>query len=61
MMSDLFCTLNDIAPEKKNVCVMAQGQMKTLALSHDTLSFFSTVYTTKCVLNISENLRGDNA
>jgi len=55
MTKELNRILNCNAPEKKNVCGSTQGLMKTRAI-HYTSSFFSSAYTTKYVLNISENL-----
>jgi len=55
MTNELKPILDCNAPEKKNVCGSTQGQIKPCVI-YNTSSFFSSAYTTKYVLNISENL-----
>jgi len=59
MTNELFCILNNDAPEKKNACRSTQGPNFMCFGLGNISSFFSRVHTPKYFINISQNIEGE--
>ena len=59
MTNELFCILNNDAPEKKNTCRSTQGPNLMCFGLGNISSFFSRIHTAKYFINISENIESE--